>query len=132
MVGKVFRCPYCNELNKNSIACEHCVVQLQNIINFHKLKTKYCDEFTAPFIYDSVVRDAILKFKFSNCLDYAVSFAEFMSSCDFKRPDLVVGVPSFKNKQKNKVLKELVLAFCKKAHLKANFRAIKKIQATKC
>ena len=130
-LGKVFRCPYCNELNCNPIACSGCAKQLQKLINFNKLRTQYCDELTAPFIYDSVVRDAILGFKFGDCLDFAFSFAEFMSRCDFKKPDLVVGVNNFKNRKKFKILKTLVLAFCNAAHLKCSLGVVKKVKATK-
>lgn len=129
---RIFCCPYCGELSFNVVACEECAVELKNLINFKNMKTKNCDEFTAPFVYDSLVRDAILKFKFGKKIENSESFAFFMKGCNFlHKPDMVVAVPCFNDRKKFRVVKSLTLAFCRFARLKHSFVALEKIKPTK-
>ncbi len=111
--------------------CENCAIILNSLVNFKKMKTTHCDEFTAPFIYYDLVREAILKFKFENRLDNSYSFAFFMKNCDFEVPDLVIGVPVFKNKTKLKLCKNLVENFCNQAKLRCVFNVVEKNKLTK-
>lgn len=127
----IFKCPYCREAVSNRVSCKWCAEKLVELINFKKLKTANCDEITAPFVYDYLVRDAILDFKFRDRLDNCESFAFFMKNCDFLRADMVVGVPCFKNRKKFKKMKQLVLAFSRAAGLKCSFSLIRKIRQTK-
>ncbi len=129
---RIFCCPYCGEPSFNIVSCEECAVELKNLINFNNMKTKNCDEFTAPFVYDSVVRDAILNFKFGKKIENSESFAFFMKGCNFlQKPDIVVAVPCFNDRKKFRVLKSLTLAFCRFTNLKHSFVALKKIKSTK-
>ena len=99
---EVYICPYCGEPISNRVACKECAEKLSNFVNFKKMKTAYCNEIVAPFIYDGLVRDAVLDYKFGGKVDNCESFAFFMKNCDLAKADLVVGVPCFKNRQKAK------------------------------
>ena len=127
---EVYRCPYCGEPISNRVACKECAEKLSDFVNFKKMKTAYCNEIVAPFIYDGLVRGAVLDYKFGGKVDNCESFAFFMKNCDLAKADLVVGVPCFKNRQKAKVAKNLTLAFSRATRLKCSFLAVKKVKKT--
>ena len=129
--GNIFNCPYCGELISNRVSCKICATKLEDLINFKKIKTRYCDEITAPFFYEGLVREAILNYKFRGMVDNCESFAFFMKNCDFAKADLVVGVPCFKNRKKFKIIKNLVLVFSRSVRLNCSFSALRKIKQTR-
>ena len=128
---KIYSCPYCEELISILVACDECLAKLENFFNSKKLRTRSCDEINAPFVYDGLVRNAVLSYKFGGRFDSCVSFAFFMKKCFLSKVDLVVAVPSFKNKERFKIIKNLVKAFVAQAHLKASFSVVEKVKETK-
>ena len=56
----VYFCPYCGVKTNNNICCEICSNELKKFVNKNIGKTEFCDAFTAPFVYDDIVRDAML------------------------------------------------------------------------
>lgn len=127
----VYFCPYCNVKTNNNICCELCTNDLKNFVNTNVGKTEYCDSFTAPFLYDDIIREAMLNFKFNNKKNYCESFCYFMKECDICYCDIVVCVPSFRNKNRYNTADLLAKRMAKFLNVKYERRAIKKVKETK-
>ena len=115
----------------NNICCELCTNDLKNFVNTNVGKTEYCDSFTAPFLYDDIIREAMLNFKFNNKKNYCESFCYFMKECDICYCDIVVCVPSFRNKNRYNTADLLAKRMAKFLNVKYERRAIKKVKETK-
>lgn len=127
----VYFCPYCNVKTNNNICCELCANDLKRFINTNVGKTEYCDSFTAPFLYDDIIREAMLSFKFNNKKNYCESFCYFMKECDIFCSDIIVCVPSFRNKNRYNTADLLAKRMSKFLNVKYERRAIKKVKETK-
>ena len=96
----IYFCPYCGIKTNNDVCCEICSNELKKFVNKNIGSTEFCDAFTAPFVYDDIVRDAVHNFKFEKRRNYCESFGYFMASCDLFYSDMIISVPSFNNKKK--------------------------------
>ncbi|MDE5600329.1 MAG: hypothetical protein K2I60_01800 [Oscillospiraceae bacterium] len=130
-IKQVYRCPYCNVKTSNAICCSSCADDLKQFVNNKTGKTPYCDEFSAPLVYDDIVRDAIIRFKFNDCPDYYEGFAQLMSSCNFLDADIIISVPSFKKNKKYNTSALLAKCISKQIGIDYEPRAVKKIRETK-
>lgn len=115
----------------NNICCELCATDLKNFVNTNVGKTEYCDSFTAPFVYDDIIREAMLNFKFNNKKNYCESFCYFMKECDIFYCDAIVCVPSFRNKNRYNTADLIAKRISKLLNVKYERRAIKKVKETK-
>ncbi len=115
----------------NDICCDLCANDLKKFINTNVGKTEYCDSFTAPFLYDDIIREAMLSFKFNNKKNYCESFCYFMKECDIFYSDIIVCVPSFRSKNRYNTADILAKRMSKLLNIKYERRAIKKVKETK-
>ena len=122
-------CPYCESEISSKFACGFCCKILKNLINRYNTKTENCFYITAPFIYKSIIRDAILKFKFEKRKEFCKSFCHFMALCDVSFFDVMVCVPTYDETFNSS--KELCYLLSKKIKLKFLKDAVFKIKKTK-
>ena len=127
----IYFCPYCNIKTNNDICCELCANDLKNFVNKNVGKTEYCDSFTAPFVYEDIVRNAMLNFKFDNKKNYCESFCYFMKECDIFYSDIIVSVPSFHSKNRYNTADLIAKRMSKFLKVKYDRRAIRKVRETK-
>ena len=99
------KCPICdNIISYNSLICKSCLGKTKNLnlkreISTIKNKTIYC---VAPFKYDGLIRQAILKFKFQGKMSYSAFFAYMMSQTIeryYSDIDFVTFVPISNNRK---------------------------------
>ena len=98
---KNLKCPICSAFSNNQLICSDCSKELSKITNSISAKTAFCDELTAPFFYDGIVRNAIHDFKFNLNLKLIPFFCYFMLQCDLNAATIVLNVPNFNNSIKN-------------------------------
>ena len=124
LIKKKYICPYCETEIEGKIACGFCCKILKHLINLKNEEIKHCSYIAAPFIYKSIIRDAILKFKFEKRKEFCKSFCHFMIFDRIKLFDLLVCVPTFEkefnsSKELSKVLsKKIKIHFCENAVIK--------------
>ena len=127
----IYFCPYCNIKTNNNVCCELCANDLKDFVNTNVGKTAYCDSFTAPFLYEGIIRDAMLKFKFDNKKNYCKSFCYFMKECDIFYSDIIISVPSFRSKNSYNTADLLAKRMSRFLNIKYERRAIRKVRETK-
>lgn len=93
------KCPVCDcIMSYNSLICKSCMVKIKNLNLKKELfkinnKSIYC---IAPFKYEGLIRNSILKFKFKGKMSHAAFFAYMMSQTInkyYSNLDLVTFVP---------------------------------------
>lgn len=127
----IYFCPYCGIKTNNNICCEICSNELKKFVNKNIGSTEFCDAFTAPFVYDDIVRDAVHNFKFEKRRNYCESFGYFMASCDLFYSDIIISVPSFDNKKKYNTSDLLAKYMSKLLNIRYQRHAVSKIRNTK-
>ncbi len=97
-------CGICNHVG-NSFLCEKCKNKLENsklfintVSKTTKDKTKYFDEQAYIFVYDSIIREKIIQYKFKDKAYLGKMFSEFFVKnekiCGFlKKYDIIIPVP---------------------------------------
>lgn len=115
----------------NDICCDLCANDLKKFINTNVGETEYCDSFTAPFLYDDIIREAMLNFKFNGKKNYCESFCYFMKECDIFYCDIIICVPSFRRKSRYNTADLLAKRMSKFLNIKYERRAVKKVKETK-
>ncbi len=129
MFFKRIYCPFCGDEIKNNKACRYCCSILKQLINKKVSKTKDCSYFTAPFIYNDIVREAILDFKFEKKKEFSKNFCYFMLGCKIDFFDIMVCVPTYEKKFNSS--KELAKVLSKKLKMKFYKDAVIKTKRTK-
>ena len=127
----VYFCPYCGIKTNNNICCEICSKELKKFVNENTGTTEFCDAFTAPFVYEDIVREAVHNFKFEKRKDYCQSFGYFMANCDLFHSDIIISVPSFNKMKKYNTSDLLAKYMAKSLNIRYERRAINKIRYTK-
>ena len=127
----VYFCPYCGVKTNNNICCEKCSNDLKKFVNKNIGTTEFCDAFTAPFVYDDMVRDAMLNFKFGQRKNYCESFGYFMANCDLFYSDIIISVPSLYKSRKYNTSDLLAQYMSKFLNIRYERRAVRKIRYTK-
>lgn len=104
-----FRCPYCKKDTDYLTCCPSCAKRLLEFVNNNYGKTAFCDQFDSAFIYEDLVRDAIMAFKFHGHTEYVRSFISVIKNCVHGSSyDFVISVPHFKQDKKEYDTSELL------------------------
>lgn len=143
-------CGICGKLDKNWI-CPKCKIRLERYEKIELIKSKkiinkmfnflnekiYFDEFLYCFEYKKLVRNLILKYKFSDCGYLSNLFANVILNNKkineiFKSYDIMIPVPMNKLKKKKRGYNQTeLIAKCFKDYIKIDSKTLVKIRNTK-
>ncbi|NLT40059.1 MAG: ComF family protein [Clostridiales bacterium] len=93
------RCVFCRRViaDRRDCVCERCSDTVRRNIVVKINGVVFCRGCAVPFIYDGLVRSALLRYKFRGFRHYAACFGSYIAECALKRFgaafDLVTWVP---------------------------------------
>lgn len=89
------RCPFCGQLETG--ICPSCSAKIKFIENHSFYRTDYCDYYSAPYYYCSIIREAILHFKYQKYgIDQELFIEKMKNQLSKLNIDGIISVPRYR------------------------------------
>ncbi|MCD8343610.1 MAG: ComF family protein [Oscillospiraceae bacterium] len=77
------KCVFCRKplRDDKTGVCPACSGSLPRTFDGGHMKTEQISDCVAPFYYEGVVRDSLLRYKFKNCTGYSKTYGAFLAEC---------------------------------------------------
>ncbi len=133
------RCAFCSKLIEDKTGvCDECTLIIKNLKQKEEIKIKNADKIYASYVYDDVVRQAVLMAKYKTPMHFMDYFKSNLTQdlekiIKDEKIDMIISSPYHKSKMYNLEydLPQLMAKHLSKKFNIENSKAIKKIKKTK-